>query len=520
MEQATLNVNGSSNTVIESGIAGDGTIVKNNTGTLKLAGDNSAYTGDVQYKGGTVELQKGAKYFSAQNTTFSNGAKLNLANGSATDNVNFGNLTLESDAKIGIDANLSKGMSDKIGAESVSGDGKVVIDNVNVLDASSGANAEFDVITLDENNDSPLLGRVEMAGGNKGTTYSPIYKYKTEFNPETGKMTMAGGGKTSKGYNPAVLASPVATLVGGYLTQLNSYDMAFSNTDSYMLLTQEERRAMKYGNKYALLEGGRYKAFLTPYDDGNTWFKPYSNFERVRLQRGPRVSNISYGTFFGHDSKMKTISETAESMWSVYGGYNGSHQRYTGQGIYQNGGMIGATRVLYKRNGYIGTTVNAGANAAKANTGYGDEDFAMFMAGVAMKMGYNGEFFNSKITIQPNYMMSYSFVNTFDYTNSAGIKLNTKPLNAIQFRPGLRIIGNCKEGWRPYIGASVVWNVLDEAAFKANDVSLPELSIKPYINYGIGFQKSGERLGGFLEAMLRSGGRDGISLQAGVNIAL
>ncbi len=521
LEQATLNVNGSNNTVIESGIAGDGTIVKNDAGTLKLAGDNSAYTGDVQYKGGAVELQSGAKYFSAQNTTFSNNAKLNLVNGSTDDRINFGNLTLESDAKIDIDANFAKGTSDKIGAESVSGSGKVVIDNVNIIDPATKANAEFSVITLDENGDSALLGKVEMAGGNSNVAYSPIYKYKTEFNPDTGVISMSGGGKTSKGYNPAVLASPVATLIGGYLTQLNSYDMAFNNTDSYMLLTEKERRALKYGNKYALLEGSKTRnTFITPYDDGNTWFKPYSNFERVRLQRGPRVTNMSYGSFFGHDSKMKTISETAQSMWSVYGGYNGSHQRYSGQGIYQNGGMLGATRVVYKRNGYIGTTVNAGANAAKANTGYGDEDFAMFMAGVAMKMGYNGEFFDSRITIQPNYMMSYSFVNAFDYTNSAGVRLQTKPLNAIQFRPGLRIVGNCPKGWRPYVSASIVWNVLDEAAFKANDVSLPELSIKPYVNYGIGFQKSGERLGGFFETMLRSGGREGISLQAGLNIAM
>ena len=159
------------------------------------------------------------------------------------------------------------------------------------------------------------------------------------------------------------------------------------------------------------------------------------------------------------------------------------------------------------------------ALTASLNT-YGDDDFAMFMTGVAIKTGYNGEFFKSKLIIQPNYMMSYSFVDTFDYTNAAGVKLHTKPLNAIQFRPGLRIIGNCPKGWKPYIGASIVWNVLDEAAFKANDVTLPELSIKPYVNYGLGLQKNGERFGGFFQTMFRSGGRDGISLQAGFNIAM
>ncbi len=519
LENAVLNVQGARNTVIESGIAGSGTINKNDAGTLKLAGDNSGYTGDVNYNGGVVQLQKGAQYFNAQNTSFSNGAKLDLVNGSATDNVNLGNLTLNGDAKIGIDANLANGTGDKINAADVKGDGKIVIDNINVI-STSKAQGEFSVITLDENGNSPLLGKVEIAGGNSGTAMSPIYKYQTQFNPETGVVSMAGGGKTSDGYNPSVLASPVATLLGGYLTQLNSYDMAFNNMDLYMLLTREERQALKYANKYASSRGGIYSPIMTPYEEGNTWFKPYSNFERVRLQRGPRVSNVSYGTFFGHDSDIKELANDTDFIWSVYGGYNGSHQAYKGQSIYQNGGTLGATGVLYKGNGYLGATVNAGANAAKADITYGDDDFAMFMTGVAIKTGYNGEFFKSKLIIQPNYMMSYSFVDTFDYTNAAGVKLHTKPLNAIQFRPGLRIIGNCPKGWKPYIGASIVWNVLDEAAFKANDVSLPELSIKPYVNYGLGLQKNGERFGGFFQTMFRSGGRDGISLQAGFNIAM
>lgn len=519
LENATLSVQGGKNTVIESGIAGTGTVTKKDTGTLVLAGNNSGYTGDVNYTGGVTRLQKGAQYFNAQNTSFSNGAKLDLVNGSAADKVNLGNLTLNGDAKLGIDANLASGASDKIAAVTVAGDGKVVIDNVNVL-PSSKAQGEFSVITLDENGNSPLLGKVEMAGGNSGTASSPIYNYKTKFNPDTGVMSMAGGGSSSDGFSPSVLASPVATLLGGYLTQLNSYDMAFNNMDLYMLLTREERQALKHANKYASARGGVYSPLYTPYEEGNTWFKPYSNFERVRLQRGPKVSNVSYGTFFGHDSDIKELANNTDFIWSVYGGYNGSHQAYQGQSIYQNGGTLGATGVLYKGNGYLGATVNAGANAAKADITYGDDDFAMFMTGVAIKTGYNGEFFKSRVIIQPNYMMSYSFVDTFDYTNAAGVRLHTKPLNAIQFRPGLRIIGNCPKGWKPYIGASIVWNVLDEAAFKANDVSLPELSIKPYVNYGIGLQKNGERFGGFFQTMLRSGGRDGISLQAGFNIAM
>ena len=37
----------------------------------------------------------------------------------------------------------------------------------------------------------------------------------------------------------------------------------------------------------------------------------------------------------------------------------------------------------------------------------------MLMAGVAAKTGYNWELADGKFIVQPNYLMSYSFVNTF-----------------------------------------------------------------------------------------------------------
>ena len=87
------------------------------------------------------------------------------------------------------------------------------------------------------------------------------------------------------------------------------------------------------------------------------------------------------------------------------------------------------------------------------------------------------------------FSLSYSFVNTFDYTNAAGVKMNSDPLNAIQVEPGIKFIGNLKNGWQPYAGISVVWNIMDKTNFHANNVSLPELSVKPYVRYGVGVRK-------------------------------
>ena len=205
-----------------------------------------------------------------------------------------------------------------------------------------------------------------------------------------------------------------------------------------------------------------------------------------------------------------------DGMWGVYVGYNGSHQRYDGVSVYQNGGTLGLTGTAYKGNFYTGLTVNAGASAGSAHTMYGSDDFTMLMTGVASKTGYNWELAKGKFIIQPSWLMSYSFVNTFNYTNAAGVRIHTDPLNAIQLQPGIKFIGNLKNGWQPYASISMIWNILDDTKFKANDVSLPEMSVKPYVKYGIGIRKIwGEIFTGFFQVYMTNGGRNGVGLSAG-----
>ena len=152
---------------------------------------------------------------------------------------------------------------------------------------------------------------------------------------------------------------------------------------------------------------------------------------------------------------------------------------------------------------------------------YGSEDFPMLMTGVASKTGYNWELAKGKFIIQPSYLMSYSFVNTFDYTNAAGVRIDSEPLHAINIAPGLKFIGNLKNGWQPYASVQMVWNIMDKTDFKANDVALPDMSVKPYVQYGVGIQKRwGERFTGFFQTMLRNGGRNGVGLQLGFRWAI
>ena len=161
-------------------------------------------------------------------------------------------------------------------------------------------------------------------------------------------------------------------------------------------------------------------------------------------------------------------------------------------------------------------TVNAGASNGESSTMSGKENYTTLMAGVGSKTGYNFEFKDGKFIVQPSLLMAYTYVNTFDYTNAAGIKISSDPLHSIQFHPSIKFMGNVGKGWQPYAIVGMVWNILNETKFTANNVRLPEMSIKPYVECGVGLQKSwNDKFSGFLQAMLRNVGRNGIALTFG-----
>ena len=87
--------------------------------------------------------------------------------------------------------------------------------------------------------------------------------------------------------------------------------------------------------------------------------------------------------------------------------------------------------------------------------------------------------------------------------------------------PGIKFIGNLKHGWQPYLEVQMVWNIMDKTDFHANNVNLPSLSVKPYVQYGVGVQKRwGERFTRFFQTMFRNGGRNGVALSLGFRWAI
>ena len=521
---STVAVNTNSNTMaIDNNVSGAGTLKLNgSTGSEFYVSPNVIVASAVNIAAGQLNADDGLNITGPISVAAN--ATLSTMNGNYT---TFNNITFANGANLKVDVNAVSNKSDKFATPIEPTGGyeyltDLNIQNINKISQNGKSINLSNAIGLNNLQSSDSL--TANLADKYSSVLTPIRKMSAnvQMTPEGLMLNIAGTGNKYKDFNPAVMASPVAAQMGGYLTQLNSYDEAFRNMDMYMLMTAQQRQALKYKNKIASLDGGvLYDKTLMRQERAEGWFRPYATFEKVGLKNGPKVENQAYGTFVGGESQMYDLGHGWDGMWGAYVGYNGSHQNYDGVSIYQNGGTLGLTGMAYKGNFFTGLTLNAGASAAEAHTMYGHEDITMLMAGIASKTGYNWELANGKFIIQPSMLMSYSFVNTFDYTNAAGVRMHSSPLNAIQLQPELKFIGNLKNGWQPYASVAMVWNIMDDTKFKANDVTLPELSVKPYVKYGVGLRKIwGERFTGFFQTYLTNSGRNGVGLQAGFTWAL
>ena len=440
---------------------------------------------------------------------------------------NFNTLHLANDFNMAVDVNLETAEMDRLTASTISGSGKINVVGMNLLTDAVDPDTPTTIPFADDNLKGNVTTSISKVGAGVSnpyqTAFAPIYKYDVLYNSSNGNFEFVRSGSGgSDSFNPAVLASPVAAQLGGIASQWNSYDQAFMNMDMNMLFTREQRRAMKLQNRYASVATPKvFSETYLPEKDKGSWVRPYTSFETVNLNHGPKVNNTMYGMYMGGDSEMYELKHNWDSQYSVYAGYNGSRQSYNDVTILQNGGTLGATGIFYHDNFFTALTANVGAGVANADTMYGHEDFAMLSTGVASKTGYNWELAKGRFIIQPSWLMSYSFVNTFDYTNAAGVRISSDPIHAIQLAPQLKFIGNLPHGWQPYASVQMVWNIMDESRFKANNVSLPNMSVGPYIQYGVGVQKRwGERFTGFFQTMIRNGERTGVAFTLGFRWAI
>ena len=521
-----LTVNTDKGTTL-TGINGEGTINKNGSGALLFTGGNN-FNGNLNINGGAFGMTSGATIGDIANATFAAGTGINLQNTNVVDAGNgqfttnpspasiedlyFNSLTLLGDVDLDIDIDLKNEIADKVGAGTVYGNGSLLLDqdSLNVVSDTLLQNTSVQVAY------GALADRVALDQG-VTTVMGPIQKYDVTYNNGSLFFSGQGGSNPDIGsVNPAIMASSVATQVGGYLTQLQTLNAGFYHMNRYTKYPYQLRLTAESNNKYALTESPSYRRGYLPETSNAMWIQPYTTFEQVNLRGGIGVSNVAYGAMYGGDSDLVDLGHGYKGVLSAFVGYNGSHMSYNGVSMNMQGGALGLTGTVYKGNFFTGLTLSTGASAGDAFTSSGTDHFAMLTAGVASKTGYNLELKEGKLIVQPSLFLGYTFTNTFDYTNAAGVRVDSDPLHAITVAPGVKLIANLKNGWQPYAGVNMVWSIMDKTNVTAQDVRLPQLSTKPYVEYGVGVQKSwGQRFTAFFQTMIRNVGRTGIVLTAG-----
>lgn len=235
------------------------------------------------------------------------------------------------------------------------------------------------------------------------------------------------------------------------------------------------------------------------------------------MENKNNVHNTAYGSYIGYDTNVIDLSNEWAAVLTFHTGYTGSRQKYNGRTIVQNGGQLGVSGVFFRKNFFIGILTNVGATNADAESSSENINFSMLNATAAVKTGYNFDLLDKKLSLQPSFLGAYLFVNTFDYYNSQNVLVQSEPVYSIQLVPGFKLTANLSEGWQPYFGVQQVWNILNASRFSPNDVSVGEISLKPYVQYGIGIQKAiGDDFTGFFQTTIRNGGRNGVILSFGL----
>lgn len=531
VNNGTVNANSNnlSGTINNSGILNlSGTLNKtvSGLGTTRVSDSGLALVNGAEIKG-SLEVNNQTLHVLATDTDnlFNNvkvnSGTINLINNNIN-NLNANSFNINGNVNLLLDADLENVSMDRLPSVTVA-DSIISVKGINLL-SDSKSEKTYIPFAYDGFKDKVQTNITEVGHGVENqyqtTTFAPIYKYNVSYNPSNGYFLFSrGGGQSSADFNPAVLSSAVNSQVGAYSAVNETFNYAFRHADySFMPLP---KRIRTLSNQYAIADSQSIR-YVSEYSKaGGIWYQPYANFENVGLSNGPRVDVQSYGSLVGGDSAYKQLKKGWGTVTTPYIGYNGTSQHYSGVSTVTNGGILGLTQTFYHGDFFTAITVNAGASSGESNTMYGKDNYATLMAGVGSKTGYNFEFNNGKFIIQPSMLMAYTYVNTFDYTSASGVKMSSDPLHSIQIHPTIKFMGNVGKGWQPYASVGMVWNILNDTKVTANDVRLPEMSIKPYVEYGVGLQKSWhERFTGFIQAMLRNGGRNGVALSFGFKWSL
>ncbi|MDD5021286.1 MAG: hypothetical protein PHR82_03995 [Endomicrobiaceae bacterium] len=491
---STLNIDvaddslvGFYNTITSSGT---GNVINLNSqlfssSTILLNADMSGFSGAgnvVNFSSGTLWMGYNSVFFNDVEFNMHGGTTLNLVNGKI-DNIAV-NLNLPDNEISYLELGVSlknKEVDNFVGSALGTGNGSLEISKLYIYNDMTDIHDTVNVTVAE----GALADKITFT---QTKVMGPVFEYYTNY--QNGILSFA----YTYDYNPIVFITPIVMQVGGYLGQLESYRQAFEIVDN----------TVNNNNTKGL------------------WLRYYGSKEDIQLDDLLTLTNTTSGAYFGYDTEVLEAGGNFFGNISFYGSYNTSEQTYEGAKITQNGGILGVTGALYKNRFFSALTVNFGFINGQGEGAYGKENTMIFTRGIASKTGFNFELDNeNKFKFQPTLNLSYSYINMASYSfispTEATVNVNTNSLTPVQLEPAMKLLANVTKTFQTYVNASIVWNLIDNMEFKANDSQLPNMPIKTYTQYGVGVNKYfGEKFTVGADLFGRAMGRTGFGGQVNI----
>lgn len=286
--------------------------------------------------------------------------------------------------------------------------------------------------------------------------------------------------------------------LGEFMTSTASLQEAFESMDKGTMLYNLSQKARYQEEVLGLLYYQNYNEF---------WLRGYTKSDKAELKNGPEVEGDIYGLYAGMDQAVD-LGLPAATL-SFYIGYNGAHQKVkdTGDILNRNGAMLGLTLVAQEEILFYGAGINGFYNKNSAD---GDTYFDSYGGNAAFKIGLNFTSEEGLVTFQPSVMGSYSFIS---FEKIDGV-IEYEDAQIWQVAPQATMLFDLGRGCEPYLK---VLGSYSRMIKEKDSNTVPDIYIKPYIEYGVGLQTQWIAATSFIEATWRSGGLEGFALRAGIS---
>ena len=246
----------------------------------------------------------------------------------------------------------------------------------------------------------------------------------------------------------------------------------------------------------------------------STWVQVFGSEDDVKLKHlSGTIDSEFQGIVGGVDSRKFAYENGLQAVYGVYFAYTGGKQEYEDSKIKQKGGYIGLSAALRKEALFSNFALNGGYLNNKATSDWGKDKFDTKVISLANKTGIDLAY--KGLTVTPAMNLSYMGINTEDYTNSAGIRMDNAFMNVFLVAPEVKVAKDFGDGLEGYAKTAYKMFFYDNNKIKADGVLLPEISSKPYIEYGLGLKKDWSKseaqkdVTSYAEITRHDGGRKG-----------